>query len=71
LVKPEHVGVFILYFNVNFKILKQFNCVLGGQIKDTITSRCTMQLQKKMGIVNQPTRQPKYQSEDRQVTQAY
>jgi hypothetical protein len=28
LVKPKHVGVFIVYFNVNFNILKQIGCAL-------------------------------------------
>jgi len=32
LVKPKHVGAFIVYFNVNFNILKQMNCALGGLI---------------------------------------
>ena len=30
--------------NVNFNILKQFNCALVELIKDLITSRCTLQL---------------------------
>jgi hypothetical protein len=33
--------------NVNFNILKQFNCALVGLIKDLITSRYTVQLWKK------------------------
>ena len=33
LVKPKHVGAFIVYFNVNFNILKQINCALVGLIK--------------------------------------
>jgi len=33
LVKPEHVGAFIVNLNVNFNILKQFNFALVGQIK--------------------------------------
>ena len=37
LVKPKHVGAFIIYFNVNFNILKQINCALVGLIKDWIT----------------------------------
>jgi hypothetical protein len=37
-VKPKHVGVFIVNLNVNFNILKQFNCALVGQIKDLIAS---------------------------------
>jgi hypothetical protein len=44
LVKPKHVGAFILNFNVNFNILKKFNCALGGRIKDLMTSRYTVQL---------------------------
>jgi hypothetical protein len=36
LVKPKHVGAFIVNFNVNFNILKQFNCALVGRIKDLI-----------------------------------
>jgi hypothetical protein len=43
-VKPKHVGAFIVNHNVNFNILKQFNCVLVVQIKDLITSKCTVQL---------------------------
>jgi len=39
-----HVGAFIVYFNVNFNILKQINCALIGLIKDWITSECTVQL---------------------------
>jgi len=37
-VKPKHVGAFIVIFNVNFNILKQFKCALVGQIKDLICS---------------------------------
>jgi hypothetical protein len=37
LVKPKHVGAFIVYFNVNFNILKQIGCALVGLIKDWIT----------------------------------
>jgi hypothetical protein len=37
-------GAFIVIFNVNFNILKQFKCALVGQIKDLITSKCTVQL---------------------------
>jgi hypothetical protein len=33
-VKPKHVGAFIVIFNVNFNILKRFKCALVGQIKD-------------------------------------
>jgi len=33
-VKPKHVGAFIVIFNVNFNILKQFKRALVGQIKD-------------------------------------
>ena len=38
------ISVFIVYFNVNFNILNQINCVLIGLIKDWITSECTVQL---------------------------
>jgi hypothetical protein len=38
LVKPNHVGAFVVHFNVNFNILKQINCALFGLIKDWITS---------------------------------
>jgi len=31
------VGAFIVYFNVNFNILKQINCALVGLIMDWIT----------------------------------
>jgi hypothetical protein len=34
LVKPKHVGAFVVNLNINFNILKQFNCALVGQIKD-------------------------------------
>jgi len=34
LVKPKYAGAFIVNFNVNFNILKQFNFVLVGQIKN-------------------------------------
>jgi hypothetical protein len=43
LVKPKHVGTFIMNFNVNFNIVKQFNFALVGRMKDLITSRCTVQ----------------------------
>jgi len=43
-VKPKYVGAFIVYFNVNFNILKQINCALVGQIKDWITSESTVEL---------------------------
>ena len=33
LVKPKHVGAFIVYFNINFNILKQIGCALVGLIK--------------------------------------
>jgi hypothetical protein len=33
LVKPKHVGAFIVNLNVNCNILKQFNCALVAQIK--------------------------------------
>jgi hypothetical protein len=33
-VKPKDVGAFIVYFRVNFNILKQINCALVGIIKD-------------------------------------
>jgi len=44
LVKPKHVGAFIVYFNGNVYILKQINCALFGLIKDWITLQCTVQL---------------------------
>ena len=44
LVKPKHVGAFIVNLNVNFNILKQFNWGFVGQIKDLITSKCRVQL---------------------------
>jgi hypothetical protein len=44
LVQPKGVGEFIVYFNVNFNILKQINCALVGLIQDWITSECTVQL---------------------------
>jgi hypothetical protein len=34
--KPKHVGAFIVLFNVNFNILKEFKCALVGQIKKLI-----------------------------------
>ena len=34
--KPKHVGAFVVYFNVNLNVLKQFYCVLVGLIKDWI-----------------------------------
>ena len=37
-------GAFIAIFNVNFNILKQFKCALFGQIKELVTSKCTVQL---------------------------
>jgi hypothetical protein len=36
LVKPRHVEAFLVYFNVNFNILKQTCCALVGLIKDWI-----------------------------------
>ena len=36
-VKPKRVGAFIVIFNVNFNILKQFERALVWQIKDLIT----------------------------------
>jgi len=39
LVKPKHVGPFIVNLNVNFNILKQLNYALVGQIKDLITKK--------------------------------
>jgi hypothetical protein len=36
LVKPKHVGAFIVNLTVNFNILKQLNCALVGQIKGLI-----------------------------------
>ena len=38
LVKPIHVGAFIVYFNVNFNILQEIGCALVGLIKDWITA---------------------------------
>jgi len=32
--KRKHVGTFILYFNVNFNVLKQNYCALVGVIKE-------------------------------------
>jgi hypothetical protein len=32
LVKPKHVGAFVVYFNANFYILKQTGCALFGLI---------------------------------------
>jgi hypothetical protein len=49
--KPKHVGAFVIYFNVNFIVLKQINCALVGVIKDWITSECTVQLWKKNAAV--------------------
>jgi hypothetical protein len=43
LVKPKHVRTFIANLNVDFNILKQFNCALVGQIKDLIKSKCTVE----------------------------
>jgi hypothetical protein len=40
--------LYVVYFNVNFNILKQINCALVGVIKDWITSECTAQLWKKI-----------------------
>jgi hypothetical protein len=37
LVKLKHVGAFIVNLNVNFNILKQYNCALVGQIKDLMS----------------------------------
>jgi hypothetical protein len=37
LVKPKHVGAFIVNLNVYFKILKQFKCALVVQITDLKT----------------------------------
>jgi hypothetical protein len=36
LVKPKHVGAFIVNLNVNFNILKQIGFALVGIIKDRI-----------------------------------
>ena len=36
MVKTKNIGAFIVNLNVNFNILKQFNCALVGQIKDLI-----------------------------------
>jgi hypothetical protein len=38
LVKPKHVGAFIVNLNANFNILKRFNCALVGLIKDLLFS---------------------------------
>jgi len=46
LVKPKNVGAFIVYFNVNFNILKQIGWALVGLIKDWITPECAVQLWK-------------------------
>ena len=40
LVKPKHVGAFIVNLNVNFNILKQFNYALVGRIKDLMNCSC-------------------------------
>jgi hypothetical protein len=37
-------GAFIVYFNVNFNILKQINCALVGVVKDWKTLERTVQL---------------------------
>ena len=37
MVKLKHVGKFIVNLNVNFNILKQFNCALVRQIKYVVT----------------------------------
>jgi hypothetical protein len=37
-VKPKHVGAFIVIFNVNFNILKQFKSALVGLIKYLIAN---------------------------------
>jgi hypothetical protein len=37
LVKPKHVVALIVYFNVNFNILKQIYCALVGLIKGWVT----------------------------------
>jgi len=34
LIKPKYVGAFVIYFNVNFNVLKQIYCALVGVIKD-------------------------------------
>jgi hypothetical protein len=44
LVKPKRLGALTVNLNVNFDILKQFNCALVRRIKDLITTRCTVQL---------------------------
>ena len=41
---PKHVGAFVVYFNVNFSVLKQIYRELVGVIKDWITSKCTVQV---------------------------
>jgi len=53
LVKPKLVEAFIVNHNANFNILKQFNCVLVGQIKNLITPKCRVQLSK----LSKPNRQ--------------
>jgi len=32
--KPKHVAEFVIYFIVNFNVLKQINCALVGVTKD-------------------------------------
>jgi hypothetical protein len=31
---PKHAGAIVIYFNVNFNVLKQIYCALVGVIKD-------------------------------------
>jgi hypothetical protein len=47
LVKPKHVGAFIVNLNGKFNILKEINCALVGLMKDWIISECAVQLWKK------------------------
>jgi len=42
--KSKHVGTFVIYFNVNFNVVKQIYCALVGVIKDWIMSKCPTQL---------------------------
>jgi hypothetical protein len=48
----KSVGAFIVYFNVNFNILKKIGCALVGLIKDWITSECAAQLWKKREVIS-------------------
>jgi len=44
LIQPKHVESFIVNINVNFNILKQFNCALVGLIRDLIISTVNVTL---------------------------